>query len=1320
VLDLVVDPLSPDTLYAATLPGTVFRSLDQASTWTEVGSSISDGAVSLGINPLNPAVLLAGTLSSGAYRTTDYGATWDSVNVGLTSREVRAIAVDPVDTSIVYAGTSGGLFKSANGGVSWSAAGLTGVTITDIALNPMGPDTVYVGTDGQGVYESTDGLGAVTQVNSGLGSLRIVALAVHPTHPDTLYAATLDAGVYRSGDGAVSWSAANTGLSATAMTSLVLSPASPSVLFVGTAASEATQVYKSTDNAQNWHDLTGVLPAAIAVGALAAHPDSLNMIYAGLDSVHLLRQTGLDPVTILAAGSAPRPLVAADLNGDSLADVATGNSGQQTVSVYLNQAQGAAFSRTDYRSGSGPAALAAGDLDRDGDIDLAVANKVKQTVSLLLNDGSGGFGTPSDLYVGVSAGMISAADLDGDLDLDIAVGGEGSGEVYGFSNDGRGSFGAPTMLHEAFGLSNMRVADLSGDGRADIVVLSRLMGAFTVLVNAGGQTFSEGAGIATCPSPAHLTTGDYDIDGDTDLAVAGGSTTVYVHPNEGGGTFGVPVSYTLSDTAAGLVSADVDRDGYLDLVVSEGGGQVSLLANNGSGGFGSATSLGNRSGLGQVAAADFSANDRLDVVVSQPGSGTLVILANSVAQSIKAPAPPRAVTASDRQADLGDNVTLEWMRPLVDESTGRASVYRIYRATAESGPFEELARVDTSGTSMRDSLFVTRTYVDSSATVGETFYYYVRCEDTSGGVSTPSDTVHAVSRAQPFFDFAFSGSIPFHIQDTVRATVRLNPVAYDIQGFSLFIDYDTRAFRLLDSDANVAGVQPFSVDAALASEAQVLQNRLDPSATNRLNYALGFLPEAESGPVPVGSLQLVALRDTVTTLRVVSDTSANRQTALTSRTDGALVQPYIPPASRLVLRYHRLPGGVAFQGRSGDLGIDVRFDLTQTDSLGSPLPDSSAYRPPNDSDAGRAGVQTRLATDGSFQLVQVPSGRYGLFVKSHHYLRARVLGDSVVVNDSLGVSTPVSFQWTSADSTIVSASLRAGDANDDNRVSLADFGVLAASFGSADFSAADPAWGADFNGDEVVNLADFALLQSNFGEQGEGRSVPARPAPRVAQLALCQSGESTWLGITGARGVTGFAADLVYAAAGGKLSVSGVPGEAWGALQQPPMMLSRRIPREDHQVYRVAVAAAGGVGIREDGEVLRLRGLVPGSDPEMHLERVEILYADGSVSLGDWQQGLGHGALPQRVELLQNHPNPFNPETVIPFSLPRPAQVVVRVYTPLGQLVRTLVQETRQAGYHSVVWDGRDRIGREVASGVYVCHLTVGDVVDVVKAVLLR
>jgi hypothetical protein len=75
------------------------------------------------------------------------------------------------------------------------------------------------------------------------------------------------------------------------------------------------------------------------------------------------------------------------------------------------------------------------------------------------------------------------------------------------------------------------------------------------------------------------------------------------------------------------------------------------------------------------------------------------------------------------------------------------------------------------------------------------------------------------------------------------------------------------------------------------------------------------------------------------------------------------------------------------------------------------------------------------------------------------------------------------------------------------------------------------------------------------------------------------------------------------------------------------------------------------------------------------------------------------------LALRQNHPNPFNPSTVITFRLAAPGPVTLAVYDAGGRRVRTLVQERLASGEHRAAWDGTDTAGRRVASGTYVYRL---------------
>jgi hypothetical protein len=95
------------------------------------------------------------------------------------------------------------------------------------------------------------------------------------------------------------------------------------------------------------------------------------------------------------------------------------------------------------------------------------------------------------------------------------------------------------------------------------------------------------------------------------------------------------------------------------------------------------------------------------------------------------------------------------------------------------------------------------------------------------------------------------------------------------------------------------------------------------------------------------------------------------------------------------------------------------------------------------------------------------------------------------------------------------------------------------------------------------------------------------------------------------------------------------------------------------------------------------------------------------------------GITPNEFQLNQNYPNPFNPETTISYQLAVNGDVTLKIYDMLGQEVRTLINENKPVGYHSVVWNGTDNSGRQVSSGVYFYQLQSGNNISQIKKLLL-
>ena len=104
----------------------------------------------------------------------------------------------------------------------------------------------------------------------------------------------------------------------------------------------------------------------------------------------------------------------------------------------------------------------------------------------------------------------------------------------------------------------------------------------------------------------------------------------------------------------------------------------------------------------------------------------------------------------------------------------------------------------------------------------------------------------------------------------------------------------------------------------------------------------------------------------------------------------------------------------------------------------------------------------------------------------------------------------------------------------------------------------------------------------------------------------------------------------------------------------------------------------------------------------------------------DIRVGNDEAELIQESISLENYPNPFNPETRIAFSTRENGHVTLDIYNTKGQKVRSLVNDNREAGKHSVVWNGKDDNGKNVASGVFFCRMKSEKYSSTKKMILMK
>jgi photosystem II stability/assembly factor-like uncharacterized protein len=208
IVSLVINPADPETLYAAMDKRGVYKSADGGENWIGVNNGLPDypGLSDMVMDPIYPIVLYAATHQNGVFKTRGGGGYWYQVRYGMTTendRRISSLAIHPTISENLYAGCYGGkVFKSNDAGATWINInkGLPkSKLITDIAIDPYLPSTVYVGTmdhdnpQESGIFKSTDGGGSWTKI--GLANMEDFILVIDPVIPTTLYAGTMD-GLY--------------------------------------------------------------------------------------------------------------------------------------------------------------------------------------------------------------------------------------------------------------------------------------------------------------------------------------------------------------------------------------------------------------------------------------------------------------------------------------------------------------------------------------------------------------------------------------------------------------------------------------------------------------------------------------------------------------------------------------------------------------------------------------------------------------------------------------------------------------------------------------------------------------------------------------------------------------------------------------------------------------------------------------------------------------------------------------------------------------------------------------------------------------------
>jgi len=247
--------------------GVILKSVDGGRTWASLRGLQSNYASAIAPDPANPNVLYAGIDHAFAV-SVDAGATWTSTALPY---ELLSVTRDPVMPSTAYLGLEPLLVRTADGGATFTSGGLSRM-VTALSINPQSPNARVAATAFDGVWTSMDG--GLNWANTLAGTIWSVSRSL--SSPSVLYAGT-HAGVYKSTNDGMTWTAVYGGSSSHAdpgfrarVNGVAVDPTDASIVY---AASDIG-LFKTTTGGNQW---TNILPAAL--WTVAVSPVEPNRVY---------------------------------------------------------------------------------------------------------------------------------------------------------------------------------------------------------------------------------------------------------------------------------------------------------------------------------------------------------------------------------------------------------------------------------------------------------------------------------------------------------------------------------------------------------------------------------------------------------------------------------------------------------------------------------------------------------------------------------------------------------------------------------------------------------------------------------------------------------------------------------------------------------------------------------------------------------------------------------------------------------------------------------------------------------------------------------
>jgi photosystem II stability/assembly factor-like uncharacterized protein len=307
MLDLAFDPNNASVIWAGAASGGIWKSTDSGASWSPKGDALPAMAVSCVVtHNTNSDIVYIGTgetnycydakTGAGIFKTTDGGATWSVTGYSTTPGNdywyrVHEMIMDHSDANVLLASTLSGLYRTEDGGANWTET-LNLNHCKDIVMHPTDHNTVYVSVGESGIWKSTDNGVNWTQLTTGLPAAADISgrtsLDMSISNPLYLYSYISSddeakRGVYKTTDGGANWSwTADLGASYFSWYANVIEvdPTNPNTVYCGSYT-----ILKSTDGGSNWTDIRSNGDGIhVDMHAFEFHPAISTHLWVGTDA----------------------------------------------------------------------------------------------------------------------------------------------------------------------------------------------------------------------------------------------------------------------------------------------------------------------------------------------------------------------------------------------------------------------------------------------------------------------------------------------------------------------------------------------------------------------------------------------------------------------------------------------------------------------------------------------------------------------------------------------------------------------------------------------------------------------------------------------------------------------------------------------------------------------------------------------------------------------------------------------------------------------------------------------------------------------------